>query len=104
MIDYHSASDIAVLQQHDKVQRGEEKIHHPARPSSVARCTVDNDISLFVFILPGYLLSATMCRVDCQAINAGVITLGESPRLVAAGGLVDPKLYTKYELTYDPML
>ena len=53
MIDYHSASDIAVLQQHDKVQRGEEKIHHPARPSSVARCTVDNDISFVCVYFTG---------------------------------------------------
>ena len=55
-----------------------------------------------MFLFPGYLLSATRSRrLDCQTINAGVVTLGESLRLVAAGGLIDPKLYTRYELTYD---
>ena len=55
-----------------------------------------------VFILPGYPLSATRSRVDCRRINAGVVTLGESLRLVVAGGLIDPKLF--YELSYDAML
>ena len=30
--------------------------------------------------------------------------MGESPRLVAAGGLIDTKLYLVFELTYDAML
>ena len=59
---------------------------------------------LLVYILPGYLLSATRCLVDWQTISGGVVTLGESLRLVAAGGFIDPKLYTRYELTYDAMI
>ena len=59
---------------------------------------------LLVLTLPGYLLSATRCCVDCLTTNAGVVTLGESLRLVATEGLVDPKVYTWCELTYDVML
>ena len=39
-----------------------------------------------------------------RKINAGVVALGESVRLVAVGGLIDPILFTWYELTYDAML
>ena len=47
--------------------------------------TAGNDICFVkCFILPGYLHSATSRRVDCQRINAGVLTLGESLWLVAA--------------------
>ena len=94
VIKYHSVSDIAALRRHDKNRKRLGKTDHPARPSLAARCTVDNDISFVIVYLPGYLLSATRCRVDCQTINAGVSTLGESLRLVVAGGLNDPKLYT----------
>ena len=55
-----------------------------------ARCTVDNTpTSVLFFISRGYILSATRCRVDCQTINAAVITLGESLGLVAAEDLID---------------
>ena len=103
MIEYHSVNDIATLQQHDKVERGSEKTDHLARSSLVAMCTVDNDITFVGVYLPGYLPSATGCRVDCQTINAGVVTPGESLRLVAAGGLIDPVLYTNLPTTrcYD---
>ena len=50
------------------------------------------------------VFSATRCRVDCHRINAGVVTLGESLRPVAARGLVDRKLIYQYELSYDAIL
>ena len=37
-------------------------------------------------ILPEQLISATRCRVDYHRINAGVVSLGESLRLIAAEG------------------
>ena len=40
--------------------------------------------SCVVFTLPEQPLFATMCRVDCDRINAGVVDLGESLRLIAA--------------------
>ena len=52
----------------------------------------------------GDLLCVTRCRVDWQTINAGVVTPGESLRLVAAGGLMDAKRHTGCELTYDAIL
>ena len=64
------------------------KIDYPSHPSLRARHVrhVDNDISfvLYCFFLPGKLLSATRRRVDYHRINAGVVALGESPRLIAA--------------------
>ena len=55
-----------------------------------------------MLILPGYLLSPTRCCFDCKANNAGVVTLGESFRLVAAGGLIESK--NIYEFTFDAMV
>lgn len=47
------------------------------------------------FVLPGQLLSATSCPVDFdQIIKAGVVTLAGSLRVIAAGGLIIPKLHT----------
>ena len=57
-----------------------------------------------MLILPGYLLSAKMGRVDCQRISAEAVTLRESLQLVAAGILVGPKLRNSYEFTYVVML
>ena len=52
---------------------------YPARPSLVSECTADKTtLVLLMFDLPGYGLSATRCRVDCEIINAGYVTLGES--------------------------
>ena len=45
MIRHPSVSDIAALRLDDKVEKRLGKTDHLARPSLVARCTVDNDIS-----------------------------------------------------------
>lgn len=37
-------------------------------------------------------LSATRCRVECDQINEGVVALGRGLRLIAAVGLIHPKL------------
>ena len=50
-----------------------------------------------MFSLPEYLFSATWCRVDCQRINAGEVTMGESP----SGRSWRPHwAQTKYESRY----
>ena len=46
-------SDIAALQQHDKAGIGQEKAGDPACPSLVAKCTVDNDISIVIVYFTG---------------------------------------------------
>ena len=79
----HCLGDIATLQQHDTVENRLEKTDHPTRPLLIVRCTVDYDIRF----VSGYfivVLSATRCGADGQISNAGVATLGESLRLVAA--------------------
>ena len=45
-------------------------------------------------------------RVHCQIVNAGVVTLGEGLRLVAAQSPIDPELHRikLYEFNYDVML
>ena len=53
VIEYHSVSKVAALQQHDKVERDKHKTDHPARPSLAARCTVDNDISFVSVYVTG---------------------------------------------------
>ena len=47
----------------EKQEEVREKTDHPTRPSLRAR-HANNDVSFVMFILPGYLLSATRCRVD----------------------------------------
>ena len=76
-----------------KQKKARKKQTIPPAHRLVVRCTVDNDISFASVFLPGYPLSAARCRVDCQTLNAGVVTLGESLRLVAAGGLINPEQY-----------
>ena len=61
-----------------------------------------------VFVLLGYLIFATTCRVDCQRSKVGVVNLGEGLRPVAECGHIDHKLYSRYVrgtncLSYDAM-
>ena len=60
------------------------KTSYPARPSLCARrADVDAGFVFVERVLQEELLSETSCHVDYHRINAGVVTPGESLRLIA---------------------
>ena len=98
-VEAHSVDDTAARQQHGKAERCQGQ--KPSRPrfagSKVYRLYRHQFCSCLFDRF--YLPSATRCRVDCRRINAGVVSPGESLRLVAAGGLAAPKLCTNSPTT-----